>query len=231
MHFHRNYEIMCVVCGEVPVKTAHLEKTLAEKEILIIPPNEPHSFSVSDNSSKLWVGVFSQDHIKEFAGKTQRECFDSFSCSDDVWAFLKNHLFLKKEHKLCARIAYLYLICAECEKQAKKLPIRENSDLIFQILSYIDQHFRENLTSLATAKHFGYEYHYFSSLFHSCFAMNFKDFLNIYRFEYACELMKKSEKSLTEIAMESGFGSIRTFNRIFLKCSGMRPSEFRKKQS
>lgn len=226
MHFHRNYELICVVCGTVWVRTAHFEKTLIEGELLIVPPNEPHCFTVSDDSSKIWVGVFSEDHIKTFAGKTHGSYFSSFFCDEEVWSFLKNRLILKKELALYERIACFYLVCAECEKHAKKLSQNEDSDLMFQILSYMEQHFQDNLTLSEMAESLGYEYHYFSTLFHACFSMNFREFLNTYRFEYACELMEKQEKSLTEIAMESGFGSIRSFNRIFLAQSGMRPKDY-----
>lgn len=226
MHFHRNYEVIAVVQGEVWIKTAHLEKKLAEKEVLIIPPNEPHCFTVYENSSKVWVGVFSEDHIPAFAKEMRRVFFSSFFCSEKVWDFLKNQLFFNPESELYRRIACLYLICAECKEYAEKLPGREEAEFIFQILSYIDRHFRENLTLSELAKSFGYEYHYFSALFHQYFSMNFREFLNTYRFEYACELMEMKEKNLTEIAMESGFGSIRSFNRVFRQQAGRTPREF-----
>lgn len=231
MHFHRNYELISVVKGEVWVKTAHLEKMLTEGEMLIVPPNEPHSFTVYENSSKVWVGVFSEDHIPAFSKKLRGVCFSPFFCPERVWSFLCDQLFLKPETDLFERIGCLYLACAACERYAEKLPSREEADLIFQILSYIDQHFRENLTLAEIAKALGYEYHYFSTLFYTYFSVHFREFLNTYRFEYACEQMEKREKNLTEIALESGFGSIRSFNRVFRKQSGKTPREYLKEKN
>ena len=57
--------------------------------------------------------------------------------------------------------------------------------------------------------------------------MNFKKFLNQYRFEYAKNLIVNTDKKLSDIALESGFGSIRNFNRIYYKFSGITPKEQR----
>ena len=47
------------------------------------------------------------------------------------------------------------------------------------------------------------------------------------RFEAACEIISDPTKNLTEIAFQSGFGSVRSFNRIFKKMSGKSPGEYR----
>lgn len=57
--------------------------------------------------------------------------------------------------------------------------------------------------------------------------MNFKEFINMCRFEAACEIISDPTKNLTEIAFQSGFGSVRSFNRIFKKMSGKSPGEYR----
>ena len=51
--------------------------------------------------------------------------------------------------------------------------------------------------------------------------------LNMIRLEKATELLAESEKSLTEVAMLSGFRSIPSFNRVFHAEKGMAPGEYR----
>ena len=41
----------------------------------------------------------------------------------------------------------------------------------------------------------------------------------------------KTDKNMTEIAIESGFGSLRNFNRIYKKFSGKTPMEVRKEKN
>ena len=47
------------------------------------------------------------------------------------------------------------------------------------------------------------------------------------RVNYACDLLE-TNSSVTEVAMASGFSSIRTFNRVFLRVMGMTPREYLK---
>ena len=57
--------------------------------------------------------------------------------------------------------------------------------------------------------------------------MNFTDYINVYRFNAACAMLTETDMSMTDIAYESGFQSIRSFNSIFKKLSGVTPREYR----
>ena len=46
---------------------------------------------------------------------------------------------------------------------------------------------------------------------------------------YVAELITNTAMSLTEIAYESGFGSVRSFNRAFRGLYGITPGEYREK--
>jgi transcriptional regulator GlxA family with amidase domain len=49
------------------------------------------------------------------------------------------------------------------------------------------------------------------------------------RIERAKTLLRRSEKSITEIAYETGFGSIHYFSRYFKESVGITPNEYRTK--
>lgn len=86
----------------------------------------------------------------------------------------------------------------------------------------------ENVTMAEIADALGYEYHYFSLLFNRYFSIKFKNFLNLFKFQYACGLLADSSKSISEVCFESGFETVRSFNRVFRDFSGMTPTEYRK---
>ena len=48
------------------------------------------------------------------------------------------------------------------------------------------------------------------------------------RLKKAEELLKKTDKKITDIAYLSGYQSIATFNRMFKQETGQTPSEYRK---
>ena len=56
---------------------------------------------------------------------------------------------------------------------------------------------------------------------------NFYSYVNTLRINYAIELMKEGGTTLSEIAVESGFNSLRTFRRIFVEQKGCAPSEWK----
>lgn len=58
---------------------------------------------------------------------------------------------------------------------------------------------------------------------------NFRTYINKYRVEHACELLKKTSFSTEEVAFESGFNSKVTFHRQFKKFMSVTPSEYRNK--
>lgn len=54
---------------------------------------------------------------------------------------------------------------------------------------------------------------------------SFVTYVNMIRIEHAITLLYKSSKIL-DVAFESGFDNIRTFNRVFKQITGYTPGEF-----
>lgn len=226
MHFHKNFEIIYVTDGEMQLTYSGIQTNMLRSECLIIPPNIPHEFDIPQGS-QVWVGVFSEDFFPRFAKEYGGTIFSIFKCDSDTENFLIKTLFSRTDADIYTIIGCLYLLAAQCTAHAETAAARIGGDLANDILRYVYENFSEDLTLRQTAAALGYEYHYFSGVFHKFFMMNFKAFLNMCRFEAACEIISDPTKSLTEIALESGFGSVRNFNRIFKKLSGKSPSEYR----
>ena len=72
--------------------------------------------------------------------------------------------------------------------------------------------------------------HHLSQIINSHFGKSFACFINEYRVEAACQLLAtNSNKTVLEIALDSGFSSKSSFNTLFKKQTGFTPSEYRKK--
>lgn len=56
---------------------------------------------------------------------------------------------------------------------------------------------------------------------------SFKNVLNELRVDWAKKLIKQDRESLLTIALNSGFGSKASFNRVFLKLTHQTPSQYR----
>ena len=58
---------------------------------------------------------------------------------------------------------------------------------------------------------------------------SYTSFLNYVRIIKASEILLKTDKSVSDIALEVGYNNSRTFNRNFMKTYSLSPTEFRKK--
>ena len=96
-----------------------------------------------------------------------------------------------------------------------------------RIINYVDAHFREDITLTSTAAALGYEPHYLSRYFGRIARTNFRQLVNGRRVLHAQKLLSDRSIPITEAAMQSGFQSIRNFNRVFVEQVGVSPSAYR----
>lgn len=106
-------------------------------------------------------------------------------------------------------------------------PDEKETDLVHQIVAYVSAHYREPMTLSDLAEHLYVSPYTISRTFSSVFHMNFNRYLNEMRLDYACNMLRYSNRSITEIYMDAGFESQRTFNRVFRERMRMSPREYR----
>lgn len=226
-HFHKNYELIYIVEGEMTLYIDNQAVNLQKSEMILLSPFTIHSFLI-DNTSRVWIGVFSENYILSFAKKNNRLQYSKFICNKTIEEFLKKYLFYQGTPDMYIGKSCLYMVCSECLKNASIEASNPEFDFKQQVIDFIYTYIFEDITLKKIAQALGYEYHYFSSLFHESFHMNFREFVNIFRYEYAREMLLDKTKDISYIAGECGFQSIRSFNRIFKKLNGKTPSEYRK---
>lgn len=95
-------------------------------------------------------------------------------------------------------------------------------------MSYLFSHFQEELTLSSVAEALGVNKYTLSKVFSGTFHTNFNQYLNEIRLNYAASLLESTDRTITDIYLEAGFESQRTFNRTFLHKYNRTPSEYRK---
>jgi len=95
------------------------------------------------------------------------------------------------------------------------------------VLSYINEHYAENLTLSDLSKILHLNEQYFCKLFKKITGSNVIDYINCVRIHHAEKLIK-TNVSITEIAEKVGFSSVSYFNKIFKKHFIKSPSRYRK---
>lgn len=229
-HMHGDFELIYVKNGVLEVTVEGRKLALEAGEAALVFPNQVHGFRTSQESL-CWICVFSGDYVPEFSRLTEdRICLDNRLYLDETdRQILYNRLMTAGEERL-ERCAGLMSICAAFmrernEKDFKPAEEGGNETLVHQMLMYISRYYKEDITLRGMAEALGYEEHYISRRFGSYFKMNFKQFVNEYRLQYARRLLADREQKLTmvEIAYRSGFQSVRNFNRAYKRLMGGQP--------
>ena len=98
------------------------------------------------------------------------------------------------------------------------------------VFEYINTHFREELPLEKVASVACFSKYHFSRLFKQYTGMNYYEFLTQKRINEAITMLSNTNYSITDIALETGFENLTSFNRSFKKLKGCSPREFKKRQ-
>lgn len=97
----------------------------------------------------------------------------------------------------------------------------------FEIVDYIYRYYMEELTPKLVADHFNISVKNLNKILLYQVEKNYEDFLNAVRINRASELLLSTDMRITDIAIEVGYNTSKTFTRNFLKLRLMTPGVFR----
>ncbi len=154
---------------------------------------------------------------------------------------LFTHIFLEKERKIKGSDMIIKGLCYALMgylTQNFTTHLMNEQDASLHILKlrraqmlfdYIAEHYSEPITSGQLASLCHVNESYFCRYFKKTFGRSPLTYLNEYRVEQASRLLRNTRKSITEIALETGFEDINYFSRTFKKLRNISPTEFRQR--
>lgn len=223
-HFHRSFEMVFLLEGSLTVHVENTPYRMASQDVAFLFPNQVHSL-VAEGPYKCMIFIFAPELVGQFFsryGKCIPACnvFSYRPLTQTAFQF-RNYYQLK---------SFLYQMCGELlEHTDFKSLDKKNSQflLLHQILTYIEEHINETCTLLQAAAALEYEYTYLSRFFAETMDMTYTAYLNQYRINRACYLLRNGGDTVADIAMQCGYDTIRTFNRNFKRLTGMSPAAYR----
>lgn len=229
---HVNYSMEIVICekGKLNIVVGGKDYILNKGEAVFVGPFETHSFaSVFDNESR--VIVFSPKYVADFFEFIKKHTYESclFKVSNEV---LNHILKIIDDDKYCGdKISIPAILWPLCNDIVSKLNFTEGNnkfeDELLNALSYINQHFTEKITLSDVSKAVGLHHVTLSKKLNEHAKTSFNTYLNYKRCTLAAKLILNNNVSCTEASFQAGFGSIRSFNRIFLDIFKVTPTEFK----
>lgn len=214
-------------------------------QILIIPSDVPHELTESKDTMR-YLMLFEPGPMMSLRDQPsiQQVLRDPIYLNDGTElqsrvAGLLNQVvtcYFEKEPMWNARCySYLLQIYAllGTELQASRKDGEEDngpridSEIMNGALTYINQHYMEELSLEQVASFAGFSKFYFSRVFKQFSGCSFTEYLTRKRMNVATDLLVRTSQSIREIAESSGFGSLATFNRVFRKHNQCTPSQYR----
>ena len=122
----------------------------------------------------------------------------------------------------------MFLDQDEAAPAQKQQSQRMHTSTFFSVCTYISEHCTDKLTLEDAARVAGFSRSQFIRLFKEYTGTSFYNYLTRQRMIRAELLLSEPEHSITEIAMQCGFGSLSTFNRVFRTYHHCTPMEYRK---
>lgn len=244
-HDHSAVEVLLTIEGAVTYTVADTVYQVRKGEVLIIPPDMPHSLSMEEGSSR-YLFLFEPDAIMSMRDiKSIAMYFNKpFYLRDGSEAHARiRELLLRARDTYEKREMMWNTVCYSCilriyatlgQQYLSGIRPRTDdgmrnmdSEVITAVMTYINNHYREELSLEDVARFAGFSRYYFSRSFKRQTGYSFKDYLCQKRLQVAMDLLIRTNRSMRDVAIESGFGSVATFNRVFREKKGCTPTQYR----
>ena len=225
-HMHLCFEMIVVLDGEMKVTLDGKDNLLRHGEALMIFPNQLHALE-SKNSRHL-LCIFSPDLVSAYSSKTEKCLPESNFFVPDSY-LIETLDKMPENAKLIAKKGLLYSLCSNFDENATYQPRKlGQKGLLSKIFAFVEENFASECTLEELAAQLGYDYAYLSRSFKKAAGISYVSYLNVFRLNKACYLLDNTDKSILQCALDSGYSSLRTFNRNFKNHFGISPAEYRK---
>lgn len=249
MHWHPFVEILVSLYDNNGVTINFTKHVLKTNDLVIIYPGDLHSCDHTNENAFILV-QFPLDLLmimSEFNSNIsvfyQYHCirYNSSDIDADRMIFLIKQLpdlyysdTLFNEVRIYSLLLEFFVKLGQYCVNAKKEGFSgdastdfKSTKLMAEACLYISQNCTNPLTLDDVSHHIGVSKYHFSRIFNKYTNMTFIDFLNTERIKRTESLILNPNARITDIAFDSGFSSVSSFNRCFKKIKGISPSEFR----
>lgn len=236
-HVHSHMEFVFVLQGSLSLSIDNETYEISRGDLAIIPPYEVHKYQ-SPLSSECFILACPPEYVPEYRQILSTQTFSPpvVPYDTDTAALLPEML------RLCAvnyciehgsqssfkKKALLYCALSDLLRNASLIKhSTQELDLYRSAIVYISNHYTQKLKLPSVARELGVSTSHLSRVLSSRGDLGFSKLLNSLRCYEARRLLLQTNLSISQIAFESGYGSIRNFNRAFQKQFRCLPKDLR----
>lgn len=232
-HLHEHIELGFLLSGSTDLYLEDNKYHLKSGDFFIVFPNQIHRYEQS-HEVRAYMIIYSPALVPEFHGLFSKNIPQSPIISGNNSAAKRlTGLFFEEYNSISAETVRGFIL-ALTGMLFKNIEFIEqdkyNISTLKNILIYCNEHYTDSITIENVADSLHISRSHISHIFKNKLNTTFGNYICAKRVNYACGLLKNSAISVTESAFASGFDSVRTFNRTFVKYTGRTPREYRKNQ-
>lgn len=248
-HWHDLMEIIMPLDNTYKATINNQEFFLKQNDILLIFPGELHSFTAKDRFTSFVVQfpyslltnitnfnehiyIFNQIRVIRAEDNTIKH-LSSAEILKQMGKINQSHTHFK-ELRLYEQLLKFFVEIGELCIKDPNVYIPTNNfrhtqyiRSFTEICSYISNNCNTHISVDEMAKLANLSRYYFLVLFKEFTGETFHTFVVSQRIKKAEALLANHQMSITEVAYQSGFNSLSTFNRIFQKLHRCSPSEYK----
>lgn len=249
MHRHEAWELYFVTHGSGIRMTGDTLMPFSEGDVVLIPPSMPHYWeykpeSANDDGEITYLMVaFSPELIDKCMAtfpEVRNRLYGQIlptealkygvASSIEIRDTLQRMADLNDIGQLSEMIRLLPIIFTTKDHTLIGKPIKIERDIrrMQQVAEYVMAHYVHTITLDAIAAHIGMNRSAFCTFFKRNKGMTFSQFVTQYRLATACELLRSSQKQVSEICFAVGFNDLPHFVRVFTSAYGLSPTKYRR---
>lgn len=249
LHRHDAWEVYYVVHGQGNRMAGDTLQPFAAGDVALIPPSMLHRWEYADDSAdkdgcvRYLMVAFSHSLVErcievfpELRNRLSGVMFPTNALkfgpesSRVIRKALSEMNRMDELERLCAMFRLLPVIFTSSDHTFAGKPMRIERDVrrMQQICAYVMKHYVHAISLDDIATEVGMNRSAFCSYFKRCKGMTFSQFVTQYRLNTACELLKHSQKGVSEVCYTVGFNDLPHFVRVFTGAMRMSPSKYRK---
>ena len=252
-HWHKEIEILLIKEGVVNLAVNDKPMQLSAGEILIVNGGDIHYILPSPGSERLVyqfdIALFNdlillnedEESLSSLLSNIKKCSREWEASTKENICKLLTELYIeegKKEKgytyaikgKMYSLISLLY---REVPREVKenKLNHEINSKEILEkldcIFKYVEKNYKYPIKLEEISYEVGFSVYYFTKFFKKNTGKTFITFLNEYRIEKAKWILLNNDITIQELVEEVGFGSVKTFYKVFKQTMNVSPTEFK----
>jgi len=246
-HYHDYIELLFFTKGSGVVWVNEVACRFKEGTLVIINSKMAHNFEFDEDSEYYCIKVLPQvlydsehsymnfKYVMPFvSNEISQYVFSEYECREmGIHGFFlsaqKEWNEMRVGFELQIRACILHIFAATFrmwEQKGMLLGQKELPDEIKKAILYISDNYR-SVNEKEIAAMCGFSYNYLSHLFHVSVGKSFRDYVNAIKISEAERMLLTTEKSITEIAAETGFSTTSHFIHMFKKLKSVTPAKYR----